>query len=235
MAADNLPFSRTEYSDRLARVRTEMARRGLDLLIVSDPSNMAWLTGYDGWSFYVHQAVILAPGGEPIWWGRGMDAAGARRTVWIAEPNILGCADSLVQNPRAHPMGDLASRLAERGLDRGRAGVEFDNYYYSAAAHAALGAALPDLRLEDATGLVNWQRAVKSPAEIGYLRRAARIVERMHAVIRQTAEPGMPKNVLVAEILKAGVLGADGQWGDYPAIVPMAPSVASATAASARR
>jgi Xaa-Pro aminopeptidase len=33
-----------------------MEAKGVDLLIVSDPSNMAWLTGYDGWSFYVHQA-----------------------------------------------------------------------------------------------------------------------------------------------------------------------------------
>ena len=33
--------------------------------------------------------------------------------------------------------------------------------------------------VRDATALVNWQRAVKSPAEIGYMRRAARIVEQV--------------------------------------------------------
>jgi len=230
MEGVNLPFSREEYAGRLAAVRAAMAERGIDTLVASDPSNMAWLTGYDGWSFYTFQAVIVGPEGDPVWWGRGMDAAGARRTVWMGAEDIIGYADHLVQNPQAHPMGDLARRLAERGLDRGRIGVEMDNYYYSAAAHAALAAALPGAALVDATGLVNWRRAVKSPAEIDLIRRAARIVERMHAVIRETAEPGMPKNVLVAEILKAGVLGADGQWGDYPAIVPMAPSGADATA-----
>jgi ectoine hydrolase len=148
----------------------------------------------------------------------------------MGDEAILGYADRLVQNPDAHPMGDLAARLAERGLDRGRIGVEMDNYYYSAAAHAALCAALPRARLADATGLVNWRRAVKSRAEIAFLRRAARIVEAMHTRIREVAEPGMAKSVLVAEILKAGVLGADGHWGDYPAIVPMAPSGLDATA-----
>jgi Xaa-Pro aminopeptidase len=55
----NLKFSPSEFADRLAKTRKAMEAKGVDLLIVSDPSNMAWLTGYDGWSFYVHQAVIV--------------------------------------------------------------------------------------------------------------------------------------------------------------------------------
>ena len=51
MPASALNFGISEYQERLARTRTEMAARELELLIVSDPSNMAWLTGYDGWSF----------------------------------------------------------------------------------------------------------------------------------------------------------------------------------------
>ncbi len=81
----NLPFSREEYASRIARVRQAMAARGIELLIVSDPSNMAWLTGYDGWSFYVHQCVLLALDGDPVWFGRGQDANGARRTVFMGD------------------------------------------------------------------------------------------------------------------------------------------------------
>jgi len=157
-----------------------------------------------------------------------MDAAGARRTVWMGEDNIRGYTDIYVQNPDAHPMETLLELLDERGLRSGRVGVEMDNYYYSAKAHAIL--ADGGLELEDATGLVNWCRAIKSETEISYMRRAARIVEHMHEVILNTAEPGMPKNRLVAEIYKAGIEGADGHWGDYPAIVPMAPSGMDATA-----
>ncbi|MFZ2101631.1 MAG: ectoine hydrolase DoeA [Oricola sp.] len=223
-------FSSQEYADRIARTRAAMAEKGVDLIVVSDPSSMAWLTGYDGWSFYVHQAVLLGLEGEPVWWGRGMDAAGAVRTAIMGGDNIVGYDDSYVQNPDKHPMETLAALIRERGWSGGRIGVELDNYYYSAAAHRALSARLPEAEIVDTTGLVNWQRAVKSPAEIEYMRRAARIVERMHLTIMEKAEPGLPKNELVAEIYRTAILGAEGHWGDYPAIVPMAPSGMDATA-----
>ena len=38
-----------------------MDAAGVEVLFTCDPSNMAWLTGYDGWSFYVHQGVIIGP------------------------------------------------------------------------------------------------------------------------------------------------------------------------------
>jgi len=55
-----LPFERFEYDTRIEKTRRAMQARGIELLIVSDPSNMAWLTGYDGWSFYVHQPTSRA-------------------------------------------------------------------------------------------------------------------------------------------------------------------------------
>jgi ectoine hydrolase len=110
-----LHFPLTEYHRRIARTRVAMAERGLDLVIVSDPSNMSWLTGYDGWSFYTHQAVLLGLEGEPVWWGRGMDAQGARRTVFMHPDNIIGYEDTYVQNPLKHPMEDLSRVIASRG------------------------------------------------------------------------------------------------------------------------
>lgn len=230
MAEPRRDFTAGEYRDRIGRIRAAMAEKGLDVLIISDPSNMHYVTGYDGWSFYVHQAVVLAMEGDPVWWGRAMDAAGAVRTVTMGADDIVGYDDTYVQNPDKHPMETLAALIAERGWDAGRIGVELDNYYYSAAAHLALVAGLPQVEIVDATGLVNWRRAVKSPTEIEYMRRAARIVEAMHAAIVEKAEPGMPKNELVAEIYRTAILGADGHWGDYPAIVPLAPSGEDATA-----
>lgn len=231
MTTWNPNFTNAEYWARIARTRAEMEGRGLDLLIVSDPSNMSWLSGYDGWSFYVHQAVILPLEGEPIWWGREMDAAGALRTVFMTEVgSVIGYDDSYVQNPQKHPMEALAWLITDRGWNTGWIGVEMDNYYYSAAAHQTLVNHLHEARFVDATGLVNWQRAVKSDSELEYMRRAARIVERMHSVIVERAEPGMKKNELVAEIYHAAITGADGHWGDYPAIVPLTPSGLDATA-----
>ncbi|PWE33764.1 ectoine hydrolase DoeA [Maritimibacter sp. 55A14] len=230
MATPPLHFTRAEYADRIARTRSAMEARGVDAIVVSDPSNMAWLTGYDGWSFYVHQAVVLGLEGEPVWWGRAMDAVGAKLTVFMDHANVAGYDDTYVQNPSKHPMETLAALMQERGWGTGRVGVERDNYYYSAAAHAALVDGLPEAEILDTTGLVNWQRAVKSEAEIGYMRSAARIVEAMHARIVEIAEPGMRKNDLVAEIYRTAIRGVGDAWGDYPAIVPMAPSGLDATA-----
>jgi len=111
-----------------------MEAKGVDLLIVADPSNMNWLTGYDGWSFYVHQCVIVPPHGEPIWFGRGQDANGAKLTAYLRHENIIGYPDHYVQSTERHPMDYLSGILKDRGWGGLRIGVEMDNYYFSAAA-----------------------------------------------------------------------------------------------------
>lgn len=230
MSILNLAFTPDEYETRLTKVRSAMEVAGCDVLVVTDPASMAWLTGYDGWSFYVHQAVIIGPSGAPLWWGRQMDAVGAKRSVYMNEDDIFGYEDIFVQNPDKHPMEDLARLIKEQNWSALRIGLEMDNYYFTAAAYMSLVKELGDAKWVNANVLVNWQRAVKSKAEISYMRRAAKIVEKMHKVILDRADPGMKKNQLVAEIYHAAITGVDGYWGDYPSIVPLAPSGENATA-----
>lgn len=231
MTQTNAPFSQAEYQRRIALTRTAMAQAGLDAIFVTDPSNQAWLTGYDGWSFYVHQGVILTMEGEPLWWGRYMDMMGGRRTCWMDHANILGYGDHFVQSTVVHPMQDLAAHLKARGLGTARIGVEMENYYYSAKAHAVLTDEMPEATLVDATALVNWQRLVKSEDEITFIRKAARISDKVVQIAIDRAAPGVRKNDLVADIMHAGITGVDDDWGDYPAIVPLTPSGLDATAA----
>ncbi len=230
MPASDLPFSKQEYAARLAKTRAAMETRGIDTLIVTDPSNMAWLTGYDGWSFYVHQCVLVGLDADPIWWGRGIDRNGARLTTWLASDRIRSYPDDLVQSTDHHPMDDLCRLIADEGRHTGRIGVEMDNYYFSAAAFQALKRGLPGAGFVDATALVNWQRACKSHREIEYMRRAARIVEAMYDVVFARARPGLRKNELVGDLVRAGIVGAGGHGGDYPAIAPIVPSGAEASA-----
>ena len=230
MPAANLPFSQAEYDARIDKTRRVMADQGFDTLIVSDPSNMNWLTGYDGWSFYVHQCVVLHREGNPLCFVRAQDAAGGIRTVWMPDEDVHGYDETLVQNLPLHPMQELVEVLKARGWQGGRIGVEMDNYWYSAQAHAELVSGLSEATLADATGLVNLQRLIKSEREIEYMEIAGRIVTRMHEVILERIEPGMRKNEMVAEIFHAGCLGVDGHGGDYPAIVPLLPSGADASA-----
>jgi ectoine hydrolase len=217
-------FSLEEYAARLAKVRAEMAARGLDLLIISDPSNLAWVSGYDGYSFYNHQCVLVSMDQEPVWYGRALDLNGARATTWMQHDQLAGYPEEYVQRG-LHPMVHFAREvMAPRGWSRQRVGVEMDSFYFSAATLTTLQDELPGCRWLDATGLINWLRAVKSPVEIGYLRVAGRILERMYERITEVIEPGMRKNELVADIYATAIRGIDGHGGDYPSIVPIVPT-----------
>ncbi|MSU88740.1 M24 family metallopeptidase [Rhodobacteraceae bacterium 2CG4] len=224
------PFPAAEYRRRLDKTRAAMAAQDLDVLFLTDPSNMAWITGYDGWSFYVHQGVLVLPDQDPVWWGRFQDSNGARKTVWMDEDRILGYADNFVQSRERHPMQDLAQALRDLGLGGARLGVEAENYYFSARAYLTLLESLPEATLIDATGLVNWERAIKSDEEIAFMRKAAAIVERAVDGIIERVEPGLRKNELVADIMHDLIDGVGDAWGDYPAIVPLLPSGESASA-----
>jgi len=234
MPAVDLPFSRDEYAERLDRARRAMHILGIEVLFTCDPSNMAWLTGYDGWSFYVHQGVLIGPAGDPIFWGRRMDAVGATRTCYMDEADIVPYPDDYVMSDERHAMQHLAELVRSRGWEGKVLGTEHENYYYSARAHAVLSAELGYMPV-DATALVNWCRAVKSPAEVAFMRRAARISERIHDRILEIAEPGRRKNEVAAEIYRTGLWGAEDDGGpfggDYAAIAPLMPSGADASAA----
>ena len=231
MPLEHAPFGKPEYDRRLALTRAAMEAAGIDLLFVTDPSNQAWLTGYDGWSFYVHQGVIVTHDRDPIWWGRYMDSIGAGRTCWMELDSIHGYGDQFVQSTERHAMQDLAQHIRDLGLGTARIGVELENYYYSAKAHSVLLQELPDAMFIDATAMVNWQRLVKSEDELVFIRKAARISEKVVRTAIEKAEPGLRKNELVAEIMHAGITGVGDDWGDYPAIVPLTPSGLDATAA----
>ena len=223
-------FEKEEYEIRISKVRKSMDEKNIEVLIVTDPSNMAWLTGYDGWSFYVHQCVVLSLESEPFWYGRGMDAKGAKLTVFMQRENIIGYPDDYVQNPEKHPMDYLCKILTEKNWAQKTIGVEKDNYYFTASCLEYLQRNLVQANFVDSTGLVNWQRTVKSPRELEFIRKAARIVEKMYARIFEVMEPGMRKNDLVAEIYHSGITGTEDVGGDYTAIVPMTPTGADASA-----
>ena len=52
-------FEKNEYKERLKKVKIDMQKKGIDLLVSHDPSNMNYLTGYDAWSFYYAQCVLV--------------------------------------------------------------------------------------------------------------------------------------------------------------------------------
>lgn len=220
-----LSFEKSEYLERIAKTKQRMEDNGIEVLLVSDPANMHYLTGYDGWSFYVHQlVVVLLDAEQPIWIGRGQDANGARVTTFLEREHIYAYTDDYVQSTTKHPMDYVANLLKERGQDKRSVGVEMDNYYFTAACFESLKKNLPNASFKDATSLVNWVRIIKSPEEIEYMRQAARIIEKVMQVAIDTVEPGVRQCDAVAAIYQAQISGTQAFGGDYPSIVPLLPT-----------
>ena len=119
-----LDFSREEYATRLAKVRSAMESKDIDVLVSADPSNMSWLTGYDGWAFYTPQAVLVTHDDDPIWWGRGMDAKGALRTVYMDERHVIAYSDDHVMSTEKHAYQHLAALLSDSRFGQAVIGVE---------------------------------------------------------------------------------------------------------------
>ena len=230
MDSKTLRFEVAEYRDRLAKARQAMEQIGVDLLVVTDPANMGWLTGYDGWSFYVHQCVIVSKDKDPLWFGRGIDANGARITTYLAEDRIKSYPDHYVQSDTLHPMSVLGDILTGEGHASSKIGVEKDNYFFSAAAFEALTAALPNATFRDTNRVVNRLRIIKSPQELEYMRGASRVIEGVYARISEVLRPGIKQSDVVADIYDAAIRGVNGVWGDYPAAVPMLGAGADAAA-----
>ncbi len=214
-------FSQAEYDARLAKVRAEMSGRGLDALIIGDPNNHNWLTGYDAWSFYTPQIVLVQHDVGPIWMGRQMDSGAAWLTTYLTEDQVRPYPENCVQRDGTHPMEVVGGYLAEMGLDGKVVGYESDTYYFTPKAVASLHAALPNANWVDADLLVNWCRTVKSDAEVAVMREAARHAEGAMAVAYETIEPGMRQCDLVAAVLAQQVGGNDEYSGDLTAVTPL--------------
>ncbi len=227
-----LPFSRQEYQLRCAKVRSSMEQRGLDALVVSDPSNMFYLTGYDGWSFYLPQAVVLfAIDEQPYWIGRPQDKYGARLTTWLEDDHIRDYSEKLVHAKGEHPGATIAGLIREMQADAGRIGLEMDAHYFTARGCEVVRLGLPKAELVDSEELVNWCRVVKTPSEIEYMRKAAKVASAAMAVATQVISPGERECDAAAAIVRAQYQGVGDIMGEYPAIVPLIPSRQRALAA----
>lgn len=148
------------------------------------------------------------------------DAGAQMRALWQAEGRR---ADST--RPTTFDAGvtwaHLRDALAERGLSRARIGVELAAI--SARDWPVMQAALAPAVLVDGTGVARMLRAIKSPAEIGHLRRAVGIAETGLRAVRDAIAPGIARSELAAvwqeTVTQTGGSDLSGQW-EYISVGP---------------
>ena len=108
-------FSNKEFISRINKVKLKMIEKGIEILLISNPANQFYLTGYDGWSFYTPQMVLIhVNDAQPYWIGRRMDAVGAKFTSFLNKNHIVSYPDTYVASTIKHPMNFLVEFIKKK-------------------------------------------------------------------------------------------------------------------------
>lgn len=181
------PFSAAEHDARLRRVRERMEARGIDVLYVLSPPNIAWLCGYEAcWyppRLPLGAAVVRDPD-EVVFldWSRHEAYARAHAR-----------ADAFVWFEYGDAVDVVARTARERGWAERTIAVERATLNPSPAIIVALEEALAatGATVVDGDWLVDGARAHKSPAELERIRAAGAIADEVMRGLRERIRPGM--------------------------------------------
>ncbi|MEM8986781.1 MAG: Xaa-Pro peptidase family protein [Pseudomonadota bacterium] len=206
----------TEFQHRLDKVRRRMDAEGFELLIITDPCNIYYLTGYDGWSFYTPQALIVFLNEAPLLIARKMDIPGIAMSTWLGADRLIGYDETLVQSPDGHPFDVVADEIIKRFQGRAfTAGIESESYYFSVRAFRLLCEKLTAARFIDSGFLVNWVRFIKSPAELDLMRQAGALLTKNMMMTIEAIRSGVPERHAVSAAYASNIDGFDDYGGSY--------------------
>ncbi|SFD34131.1 Xaa-Pro dipeptidase [Bosea sp. CRIB-10] len=164
-------FAAEEFAGRRARARRVMAEQGLDWLVLFHPVSIRWLTGSDAKSYQEFQC-LLVPAAD----GRIAMMAREGERAEILDDALVDRLETFGGGENEDPIPRFARLADELGVLAGRVGVEVPAYYLHPHHHTAIRDLFGSAFVE-ATNLVHDLSLVKSPAELGYIRRAAAIAD----------------------------------------------------------
>ena len=220
-----MSFTDQEYKIRLNNVKKSMQDKGIDLLISHDTANMYYLTGYDAWSFYYAQCVLVhADLDQPLCFVRAQDAGGAYIKTYLKKENIIVYDENYIHTWPKHPYDYLVEVIKEKKWDKLSIGLEMDTHYFTAFCYEKIKHGLPNANIKDSNRLVNWVRLVKSDAEIKYMKSAALITEKAMHTAMTVIDRGVRQCDAVGEIQKALFYGTENIGGEYASITTLLPT-----------
>ena len=218
-------FTKEEYKQRLKKVQSAMQAKGIELLVSHDTANMNYLTGYDAWSFYYAQCVLVhVNADEPICFVRAQDAGGAYIKTYLKDENIIQYHEKYIHTWPSHPYDYLVDIIKEKKWDKLNIGLEMDSHYFTAFCYEKIKQGLPNAKILDSDRLVNWARLVKSNAEINLMKSAALISQKGMKTAMEVIEPGVRQCDAVGEIQKSLFYGTPEFGGEYSSIATLLPT-----------
>ncbi|MEL6437116.1 MAG: Xaa-Pro peptidase family protein, partial [Pseudomonadota bacterium] len=202
-----LHFDEREYRDLMNRLVAAMSDQKLDAMLLFAQESMYWLTGYDTFGFCFFQSMIVTKTGDIALLTRSADLRQARHTSNVS--NIIIWED----RAGARPTSDLKNLLSDMDLLGMRIGVEYDSVGLTARHGKALDDDLMTFAdLVDASLLITNLRAIKSEAEIVFIKEAATLGDHALVVARPLIKAGADEGAILAAMQGAVLEGG----GDYP-------------------
>ncbi|WP_339071701.1 Xaa-Pro peptidase family protein [Pseudomonas idahonensis] len=192
-------------------MKRRLIDQALEALVINNPSNINYLTGFDSLGFLCYQALIISPKlADPIFIARTSEES----CTWE-----LSCIKHAIfyDISKEEPLRIVAEMLAQAGLSHARIGLEMSTSTFSPLQFQTLCGYLSEAHFEDASLVVAEERLVKSPQEIAYQRSAARMADLGMQAAFAALRPGISE-VEVAGIV-AQALGKAGS--ENAAISPM--------------
>ncbi|WAJ69419.1 ectoine hydrolase [Catenovulum adriaticum] len=205
---DDMTFSFDEYERRISELRTRIAQRNLDAVVISDPENIMYLTDYQttGYSFF--QALVVPLEDEPFMITRAMEESNVIARTWVEKTRPYPDTGDAIQM--------LVDALKEFGLSKKRIGYERNSYFFPAYHQDCIHTTLNEGKLLDCFGIVEQGRIKKSPAEIELMRKAAQATEAGMQAGIEAAQVGVTENEIGAAISSAMFSAG----GEPPAVMP---------------
>ncbi len=212
-------FSKSEINSRVKKIREYMHKQKIELLIISSPDNLHYLTGFDGWSFYVPQYAILHIDelhGDPYLVIRHMDSYAGHSTTHINSEHILYYPDYFVDSTEYHPINLVCDLIKNKEWQNCTIGIDMDSDYCRARSVSELTKNLKNIKLVNDNHVINWVRIIKSDFELDYIRKSAKIAD----LVMYTALQHIGIDITQGEV--AGkISNIQSRYGVYTAIAPM--------------
>ncbi|SHO66812.1 Xaa-Pro dipeptidase [Pseudoxanthobacter soli DSM 19599] len=201
-------FPKAEYDARVARARQGLVEAGIDVMIVTGPENIFYLTGQQTPGYYTFQALVLPVEGEPAFVVRQLEYFNFIANTFISDAAIYQDSDD--------PVAFLMALIAAKGLKGKRVAIDKRGWFLPIATYEALQSALGTVH--DAAGIVEKLRAVKSPLEVEKLERAAAYVDAGLNAGLAAVLPGATENDLVAAMMGAAIAAGSEYMGMEPLV-----------------
>ncbi len=190
-------FSLDEYQERLDALRQRMEKRGADVLLVTSPENLYYLSGYQTPGYYWYQTLLVPLERDPVFIVRLNEDSNVGPLSWVEDSRPYEDHDDWIAHTR--------DTLADIGLDKKRIGLDYDSFFLRTRDEKRLTAALPSAAFVDGAGLVEQGRVVKSAREIEYIRHAAKAAEAGLRAGIEACRAGVTENDVAAEAHQAQI------------------------------